>query len=472
MAAAVCADLAASGLLLHQAQILATHNSYHLATPTYNYSWPPLTEQLDAGARGFELDLYFDAAMASRAGSLEGPHFMPGDEFRVIHVPGLDDISTCETLYECLYEVRAWSNMHPRHFPLFFQLELMGAVAHLDEANGCMMADIEPTVACVIENCVGELPADLVDCLTSNCLVHAFAAYTANPACADLAACLTDVTGELDQEVALDHDAIMDGVSHCVANPSGGYTAVDFNETGAAAALATIANAIDYVFPAERRVGPDEACGDGWALAWPGGEVCGAPTWPTVDASRGKVIFWLTQMSGWTSAVEGALGTAANQGFFIEGQEGAIWKDDDLDGTSTDAHIQAAILVRTRADTWDLGADGARRANALASGAHVLSTDFMPPLQTFGPEAFVADLPTSSPYFWPAGGSPVRCNVVTAAADCAATQLEDPATLACGAPTTTTASPPTDDDGAPCVNPSTLRGIAWMFVFRRRILQL
>ena len=57
--------LAASAQDLHmnQIQVIATHNSYHIAKekplmPDLAYSHPPLNEQLDNGVRGFELDVY------------------------------------------------------------------------------------------------------------------------------------------------------------------------------------------------------------------------------------------------------------------------------------------------------------------------------------------------------------------------------------------------------------------------------
>lgn len=57
-------------------QVLGSHNSYHLAPPqelvaafggtaggplaAWQYTQPPLTEQLDSGVRAFELDAYWD----------------------------------------------------------------------------------------------------------------------------------------------------------------------------------------------------------------------------------------------------------------------------------------------------------------------------------------------------------------------------------------------------------------------------
>ena len=58
-----------------------------------------------------------------------------------------------------------------------------------------------------------------------------------------------------------------------------------------------------------------------------------------------------------------------------------------------------------------------RREAALASGAHFVTTDFPGPVDAHD---YVLEIP---------GGTPSRCNPVTASSDCAATALEDPARL-------------------------------------------
>ena len=63
-----------AGLRLNQMQVIGTHNSYHIAPDilTYSlfdaraealdYTHQPMTAQLDAGIRGFELDVFVDDA--------------------------------------------------------------------------------------------------------------------------------------------------------------------------------------------------------------------------------------------------------------------------------------------------------------------------------------------------------------------------------------------------------------------------
>ena len=75
-------------------------------------------------------------------------------------------------------------------------------------------------------------------------------------------------------------------------------------------------------------------------------------------------------------------------------------------------------IVRTRADSDGTEAranDTGPRDVALASGAHFVSTDFPVPHEETG---YVVEMP---------GGTPSRCNPVTAPPECSAEALEDPA---------------------------------------------
>jgi hypothetical protein len=100
-------------LRVSDAHVVATHNSYHVApdpyvVPDWDYTMPPLAEQLDAGVRSLELDIHQHAG---------------GDTFRVYHVETFDETSTCDTLPACLAEIAAWSDRNPAHFPVFVQIE-------------------------------------------------------------------------------------------------------------------------------------------------------------------------------------------------------------------------------------------------------------------------------------------------------------------------------------------------------------
>ena len=142
---------------INQVQVIGTHNSYHLrAHPSLlkvvglrspetaqglDYSHRPLPEQLSRlGIRQIELDcfadpkggLYADPLGPKRAAALglpPVPNYDPAGRlqapgFKVMHVQDLDYFSSVLTLVEGLQQVRAWSERHPRHFPIFILLEL------------------------------------------------------------------------------------------------------------------------------------------------------------------------------------------------------------------------------------------------------------------------------------------------------------------------------------------------------------
>lgn len=99
---------------VNQLQAKATHNSYHLKNPdpgygAWQYNHAPLDEQLRSqGVRGFELDTQLSATT---------------DRFEVVHLPGLDDGTTCRVFADCLSALKGWSDQNPRHHLLFVQIE-------------------------------------------------------------------------------------------------------------------------------------------------------------------------------------------------------------------------------------------------------------------------------------------------------------------------------------------------------------
>lgn len=102
-------------LRIDQLQAIGTHNSYHLApdddtVQEWQYSHATLGEQLGPqGVRQFELDVWWD----DERGALQ-----------VRHVLLLDEGTTCDLLADCLGELRAWSDAHPAHHPLFLLMEV------------------------------------------------------------------------------------------------------------------------------------------------------------------------------------------------------------------------------------------------------------------------------------------------------------------------------------------------------------
>ena len=140
---------------LNQIQVIGTHNSYHAgfapseaklmqqknpkAFEALNYSHPTLDVQLSAGVRQLEIDVYADSkggrfahpaitGMVAAAGLPADPELDPNHEldkpgFKVMHVVGIDQRSSCHTFVKCLTVVRTWSKAHPQHLPIFLLVE-------------------------------------------------------------------------------------------------------------------------------------------------------------------------------------------------------------------------------------------------------------------------------------------------------------------------------------------------------------
>ena len=140
---------------INQIQVIGTHNSYHAGfapseaalmkqrNPTafegLDYSHQPLDAQLSAGVRQIELDIYGDAkggrfahpaitGMVAAAHLPADPALDPNHEldrpgYKVMHVVGIDQRSTCKTFVACLTVVRTWSLANPTHLPIFILVE-------------------------------------------------------------------------------------------------------------------------------------------------------------------------------------------------------------------------------------------------------------------------------------------------------------------------------------------------------------
>lgn len=120
-------------LRMNDLVVVGTHNSYKLAMPSstmmrlrksssasaeaLDYAHRPLTEQLDAGARQLEIDVNYDPVGGHYAAGSADPRLRrPG--FKVLHMPGIDNASSCVVLIDCLRAIRRWSDAHPRHVPV------------------------------------------------------------------------------------------------------------------------------------------------------------------------------------------------------------------------------------------------------------------------------------------------------------------------------------------------------------------
>lgn len=410
-AAATCPRTAGE-LRVNHGQMLATHNSYHVATSTtWAYSFPPLRTQLEAGVRGFEIDVWWD---------------LDSESFRVLHVVGADEGTTCETLSECLGEAAQFSLSNPCHFPLFFQLELMGTVkssASSNDAEVCEWSMVEPLAQCASERCAATLPAGAFACVLEKCSEILF---ETNTACLAGVPCLQDQIDVQEPDEPAGAAGILALFVKCIDSRallvSGDFDAS--SEPGATTVFAALEAVLEEAWGGARRVTP----GDVKQL-----EASSNSTktveWPLVDDARGRAIFWVTQAPGaWASLAD------PMPNLFFLGDSAAVRKVDGAGSeTSSAARAREAILagglVRSRADTADLGdtVSQTRREQTLAGGSQIVSSDY-PPVST-APGAKYPWPPTGVPTFVIPGGTPVGCSDVALEADsglaCDVRALED-----------------------------------------------
>ena len=144
-----------ASLRLNELQYIGSHNSYHAGLGAseaviwkrvdpatlamLDYAHPSLTRQLDDGVRQLELDVYGDAKggryahpvidkLVREAGLPSDPPFADSDVmqrpgFKVMHIQDLDQRSNCQPFIACLADIRAWSQAHPAHLPIFTLVE-------------------------------------------------------------------------------------------------------------------------------------------------------------------------------------------------------------------------------------------------------------------------------------------------------------------------------------------------------------
>jgi hypothetical protein len=147
---------------LNQIQVIGSHNSYHSgfapserkylemknpkALRALDYRHAPLSDQLSGGVRQVEIDIFADpnggrfahpgiVQTIADAGLPADPDFDPHHEmdkpgFKVMHIQGLDERSTCHTFVGCLHDIRTWSKQHPNHIPIFILVETKEDTPH------------------------------------------------------------------------------------------------------------------------------------------------------------------------------------------------------------------------------------------------------------------------------------------------------------------------------------------------------
>ncbi|KAF7194223.1 hypothetical protein HII31_04460 [Pseudocercospora fuligena] len=141
-------------LRLNHIQVIGTHNSYHreisrgerkvfeqyVPSPdNYYCSHSKWADQLDhQQVRSFEIDLHSDTKgglyshpLIWKLSNLTNETTQPWHDenmnkpgLKVFHITDVDTNSICHTFIECLQQLKKWSDSHPNHLPLTFDLEL------------------------------------------------------------------------------------------------------------------------------------------------------------------------------------------------------------------------------------------------------------------------------------------------------------------------------------------------------------
>jgi hypothetical protein len=184
------------------------------------------------------------------------------------------------------------------------------------------------------------------------------------------------------------------------------------HEVGAQVDGLAVDTEIRRVFTPDQLLTPDDVQG-----AWPSlREAVQQGGWPLLGQVRGKIVFVYNDEILTRSAYTAGETSLQGRAMFVYASPPspiaavASVSDARLEGARISSLVSAGLIVRTRADDSGVEAranDSSRAAAALASGAHLVSTDF--------------PAPAPSGYVVPAPGTPARCNPVTAPPSAACT---------------------------------------------------
>lgn len=172
------------------------------------------------------------------------------------------------------------------------------------------------------------------------------------------------------------------------------------------------------VFPRDAIVAPDDVKGDAATLR----EAIVMRGWPTLGATRGKVLFYLDDSGPVRDAYTHGKKDLDGRLIFADGDEAdpfaAVLVLNDALGkrARVEAAVKQGFLVRVFAASRDgvYSGDRTELDAALASGAQILSSDW--PAMVPGAKLFVEVT----------GGTPSRCNPLVAPAECTAAAIESP----------------------------------------------
>lgn len=198
-----------------------------------------------------------------------------------------------------------------------------------------------------------------------------------------------------------------------------------------AAAMDALDEEILGVVPRDGIITPDDVRGDHDTLE----DAVTTDGWPTVDESRGKVMFLMDNGGGYRTGYLQGHPTLEDRVLFTNASPGdpdaAFIKRNEPRGgnvAAIQALVEAGYVVRTRSDADTVEArenDTSARDAAFESGAQWVSTDYPVPeyAERFGTD-FVVQIP---------GGGIARCNPVNAPAGCVDASIEPPADTDTGA---------------------------------------
>lgn len=141
-----------TSLSFNQIQVIGSHNSYKVGIEqplfqllvaedpnavSLDYYHYPISDQLNLGLRGLELDVIYDPnggrynnpkgfALLEAQGVATQPYddedklSQPG--MKVFHIPDIDFRSHCLLFADCLTEIKHWSDQHADHLPIIITI--------------------------------------------------------------------------------------------------------------------------------------------------------------------------------------------------------------------------------------------------------------------------------------------------------------------------------------------------------------
>lgn len=182
--------------------------------------------------------------------------------------------------------------------------------------------------------------------------------------------------------------------------------------------LTALDEEVRAVFAPDRLLEPDDVRGEAATLA----EAVEGIGWPELDDHRGEIVVVLNNAGDERDLYLAETPVLEGRPMFTSSVPGApdaafVRFDDPTDPGLADA-AEAGYLIRTRTDSPTIDArenDTTRRDAALASGAHLLSTDFYEPSIHFESDYVVAF----------ADDAVARCNPVTAPPSCSPESLAE-----------------------------------------------